>query len=312
MRVVVFGAAGFLGSHLVDRCLSEGYRVVGVDNLCTGASENLAHLVNEPRFDFVEHDICEPFFVEEKVGGVFNLASPASPIVFEVMPVEAMLAGGAGTHHTLGLARRHGARYLLASTSEVYGDPRVHPQPESYWGNVNPVGVRSVYDEAKRYGEALAFAYRRKHGTNAVVARIFNTYGPRMRADDGRVMPNFIVQSLQGEPLTVYGDGTQTRSFCYVDDLVDGLFRLFRSDLAGPVNLGRPDEMTMLELANVIREETGSKVPLVECPLPEEDPARRCPDISLARRELGWNPQVELREGIRKTVEYFRQALRQK
>lgn len=311
MRVVVFGAAGFLGSHLVDRCLGEGWDVLGLDNLCTGAAENLTHLESEPRFDFVEHDICRPFFVDEKVDGVFNLASPASPIVFDVLPVEAMLTGGAGCHHTLGLARRHGARYLLASTSEVYGDPHVHPQPESYWGNVNPVGVRSVYDEAKRYGEALAYAYRRKHGTDVVVARIFNTYGPRMRIDDGRVMPNFIVQALRSEPLTIYGTGAQTRSFCYVDDLVEGLLRLFCSNLAGPVNLGCPDEMTMRDLADVIREETGSRAPLVKRPLPEDDPTRRCPDISLARRELGWNPGVGLREGVRRTVEHFRQALGQ-
>ncbi len=311
MRVVVFGAAGFVGSHLVDRLLGEGYHVTGVDNLITGAARNLAHLDSEPRFDFVEHDVSRPFFADQELAGVLHLASPASPSAYLATPVETLLAGGLGTHNTLGLARRHGARYLLASTSEVYGDPGVHPQREDYWGNVNPVGLRSSYDEAKRYAEALAFAYRRKHRVDAVVARIFNTYGPRMRPDDGRVVSNFVVQALQGEPLTIYGDGTQTRSFCYVDDLVEGLYRLFRSQLAGPVNVGNPSEITILELATAIQEETRSKLAVVNRPLPEDDPARRCPDISLAGRELGWKPQIDLREGVRRTVAYFRRRLQQ-
>ncbi len=309
MHAVVLGAAGFLGSHLVDRLIGESWRVTGVDNLITGVARNLSHLRDEPRFDFVEHDVSRPFVVDGNVDGVLHLASPASPSAYLETPVETLLAGGLGTYHTLGLARRHGARYLLASTSEVYGDPLVHPQHEEYWGNVNPIGLRSSYDEAKRYAEALAFAYRRKHGTDAGVARIFNTYGPRMRIDDGRVVSNLVVQALRGEPLTIYGDGTQTRSFCYVDDLVDGLYRLFRSDLAGPVNVGNPREITILELATAIQAETGSSLPLVNEPLPEDDPTRRCPDISLAERALNWRPQIDLREGIRRTVAHFREQL---
>lgn len=309
MHVVVLGAAGFVGSHLVDRLLGDGHRVTGVDNLITGVARNLDHLRGEPRFDFVKHDVSRPFFVDERVDGVLHLASPASPSDYLASPVETLLAGALGTYHTLGLARRHGARYLLASTSEVYGDPLVHPQHEAYWGNVNPVGLRSSYDEAKRYAEALAFAYRRKHGADTVIARIFNTYGPRMRADDGRVVSNLVVQALQGEPLTIYGDGTQTRSFCYVDDLVECLYRLFRSDLAGPVNVGNPSEITILELATVIQAETGSSLPLVNEPLPEDDPTRRCPDIAQAEQELNWRPQVSLREGVRRTVAHFREQL---
>ena len=311
MRVVVFGAAGFLGSHLVDRLLKHGCHVTGVDNLITGVARNLAHLEGDSRFDFVEHDVSRPFFVDEKLDGVLHLASPASPSAYLRTPVETLLAGGLGTHNSLGLARRHGARYLLASTSEVYGDPLVHPQREDYWGNVNPIGLRSSYDEAKRYAEALTFAYRRARGLDTVVARIFNTYGPRMRPDDGRVVSNFVVQALRGEPLTVYGDGTQTRSFCYVDDLVEGLFRLFRSELAGPVNVGNPSEITILELATAVQAETGSELALVNRPLPEDDPAKRCPDISLAKRDLGWSPRIDLREGIRKTVAHFRERLRE-
>lgn len=309
MHAVVLGAAGFLGSHLVDRLLGEGWRVTGVDNLLTGVARNLSHLRDEPRFDFVEHDVSRPFVVDGDVDGVLHLASPASPSAYLETPVETLLAGSLGTYHTLGLARRHGARYLLASTSEVYGDPLVHPQHEEYWGNANPVGLRSSYDEAKRYAEALTFAYRRKHGTDAGVARIFNTYGPRMRTDDGRVVSNLVVQALRGEPLTIYGDGTQTRSFCYVDDLVEGLYRLFRSDLAGPVNVGNPREITILELATAIQAEAGSSLPLVNKPLPEDDPTRRCPDISLAERALNWRPHIDLREGIRRTVAHFREQL---
>ncbi len=309
MRVLITGAAGFLGSHLADRFLAEGYEVVGVDNLITGSRGNLAHLDDEPGFRLIEHDISTPLFVESQLDGVLHFASPASPVDYIDLPIQTLKVGGLGTHNTLGLALRHGARYLLASTSEVYGDPQVHPQTEDYWGNVNPVGPRGVYDEAKRYAEAMTMAYHRAHGLDTRIVRIFNTYGTRMRPDDGRVVSNFIVQGLRGEPMTVYGDGTQTRSFCFVDDEIDGIYRLFQSTRADPVNIGNPAEFTIRELAELVMEETGSAVPPDFRPLPVDDPAMRRPDITAARRELGWTPTVSLREGLRKTVPYFRELV---
>ena len=306
MRVLITGAAGFLGSHLSDRFLADGWEVVGVDNFVTGSRENVAHLTDDPRFTLMEHDVCDPFDAEEPLDGVLHFASPASPVDYFELPIETMRVGAQGTHNALEAARRHGARFLLASTSEVYGDPKVHPQREEYWGNVNPVGPRGVYDEAKRYAEAMAMAYHRAHGVEIRIARIFNTYGPRIRPADGRVVSNFIVQSLLGEPLTVYGDGSQTRSFCYVADQIDGIVRLFHSSWVGPVNIGNPDEFTILELARIVGEETGNASPLSRLPLPSDDPAVRCPDISTARRELGWTPNVGLRAGLRMTIPYFR------
>ncbi len=309
MRVLVTGAAGFLGSHVVDRFLAERYEVVGVDNLITGSRRNLAHLEHEPGFDFVEHDISEPFYFASKLDGVLHFASPASPPDYLDFPIRTLRAGGLGTLNTLGLACRHGARYLLASTSEVYGVPAIHPQPETYWGNVNSVGPRSVYDEAKRYAEALTMAYHRARAVDTRIIRIFNTYGPRMRPGDGRVISNFIVQGLQGEPMTVYGDGLQTRSFCYVDDEIEGIFRLFQSSYVHPVNIGNPVEFQIREVARFAMEETDSSAPLTYLPLPIDDPRMRCPDIAVARRVLDWEPATDLRQGIRKTIPYFRALL---
>ena len=306
MRVLITGAAGFLGSHLVDRFLADGCEVVGVDNLVTGSATNLGHLGGHPRFRLVEHDVSTPLFLDAPLDGVLHFASPASPADYLDLPIQTLKVGGRGTHNTLGLALRHRARYLLASTSEVYGDPQVHPQPEDYWGHVNPVGPRGVYDEAKRYAEALTMAYHRAHGLETRIARIFNTYGSRMRASDGRVVSNFVVQGLRGEPMTVYGDGSQTRSFCFVDDTVEGICRLFHSSRADPTNIGNPDECTIRELAALVMEETGSAATPVSLPLPEDDPVVRRPDISVARRELGWSPAVGLREGIRRTAPWFR------
>ncbi|MDE2796131.1 MAG: SDR family oxidoreductase [Gemmatimonadota bacterium] len=306
MRILITGAAGFLGSHLVDRFLADGCEVVGVDNFVTGSRDNLEHLEREPRFDLVEHDISRPFFVEPKVDGVLHFASPASPVDYTALPIQTLKVGGLGTHNALGIALRHGARFLLASTSEVYGDPRVHPQTEDYWGNVNPVGPRGVYDEAKRYAEAMTMAYHRAHSLDTRIVRIFNTYGARMRPADGRVVSNFIVQGLRGEAMTIYGTGEQTRSFCHVDDQVEGIVRLFQSERVDPVNIGNPDEFTILDLAVIVRRETGSTTAPVFRPLPPDDPAVRCPDISAARRELGWRPTIGLREGVRKTIPYFR------
>ena len=306
MRILITGAAGFLGSHLVDRFLADGCEVVGVDNFVTGSRDNLEHLEREPRFDLVEHDISRPLFVEPKVDGVLHFASPASPVDYTALPIQTLKVGGLGTHNALGIALRHGARFLLASTSEVYGDPRVHPQTEDYWGNVNPVGPRGVYDEAKRYAEAMTMAYHRAHSLDTRIVRIFNTYGARMRPADGRVVSNFIVQGLRGEAMTIYGTGEQTRSFCHVDDQVEGIVRLFRSERVDPVNIGNPDEFTILDLAVIVGRETGSTTAPVFRPLPPDDPAVRCPDISRARRELGWRPTIGLREGVRKTIPYFR------
>ena len=305
-RILITGVAGFLGSHLADRFLADGHEVIGVDNLLTGTRSNLAHLAREPRFDLIEHDVSAPLFVDPRVDGVLHFASPASPVGYTELPVQTLKAGGLGTHHTLGLARRHGARYLLASTSEVYGDPEVHPQPEDYWGNVNPVGPRAVYDEAKRYAEAMTMAYHRAHALDTRIVRIFNTYGTRMRPSDGRVVSNFIVQGLRGEAMTIYGTGSQTRSFCHVDDQVEGIARVYHSGRVDPINLGNPDEYTILELAALVMEETGSPLPPVFRPLPPDDPVVRCPDISAARRELDWAPTVSLREGVRRTIPYFR------
>jgi dTDP-glucose 4,6-dehydratase len=306
---VVTGGAGFLGSHLCERLLAEGHRVLCVDNLLTGRTDNVAHLLDRPEFRFRHHDVSRPFEVEEEVDCVLHFASPASPIDYLELPIQTLKVGSLGTHNTLGLAKAKRARYLLASTSEVYGDPLVHPQPESYWGHVNPVGPRGVYDEAKRFAEAMTTAYHRFHGLDVRIVRIFNTYGPRMRLRDGRVVPAFIQQALAGEPLTVFGDGSQTRSFCYVDDLIEGIWRLLQSDLTQPCNLGNPHEMTILEFAEIIRAKVGSGSPIVFEPLPEDDPKTRQPDITQARARLGWEPQVTLAQGLESTIEYFRGEL---
>ena len=305
MRVLVTGAAGFLGSHLSDRLLREGHSVVGVDNLSTGGTENVAHLANEPRFSLEERDICTSFD-PGPVDYVFNFASPASPPKYLELPIETLRVGSIGVENTLKIARRYGAGYLHASTSECYGEPQQHPQSESYWGNVNPVGPRSVYDEAKRFAEALVMAYHRMHELDTHLVRIFNTYGPRLHPEDGRVISNFIMQALRGEPLTIYGDGSQTRSFCYVDDLIEGILLLSRSDEHLPVNIGNPAEFTILECAREVLEVTGSKSELQFSAAPEDDPTRRCPDITKARTLLGWEPRTSLREGLIKSLDFFR------
>ncbi len=305
MRVLVTGAAGFLGSHLVDRLLADGHTIVGYDNLSTGSLENIAHLANEPRFSLIETDICERFD-PGPVDYVFNLASPASPPKYLELPIETLRVGSVGVENTLEVALRHNAGYLHASTSECYGEPLEHPQRESYWGNVNPVGPRSVYDEAKRYAEALVMAYHRARGVNTHLVRIFNTYGPRLHPEDGRVISNFVVQALAGEPLTIYGDGSQTRSFCYVDDLIEGIIRLSRSDEHFPVNIGNPNEFTILECAREVLQLTNSKSTLRYCEVPQDDPTRRCPDITKAKTLLGWEPETTLRQGLVKTIDYFR------
>ena len=306
MRVLVTGAAGFLGSHLCDRLLAQGYRVVGMDNFLTGNSANVAHLRSHPDFQLVLHDVTNFIELEGPLDAVLHFASPASPVDYLEHPIPTLKVGSLGTHKALGLAKAKGARFLLASTSEVYGDPLVHPQPESYWGNVNPVGPRGVYDEAKRFAEALTMAYHRYHGLDTRIVRIFNTYGPRMRPHDGRVVSNFIVQALHGEPLTVYGDGSQTRSFCYVDDLVTGIVLLFERGDADPTNLGNPHEFTVRELAALVLKLTGSRSEIVDRPLPVDDPRVRQPDIGRVRETLGWEPKVGLEEGLRRTIDYFR------
>ena len=308
MRVLVTGAAGFLGSHLTDRLLGEGHTVLGVDNLSTGDPENLAHLTQAPRFRFEERDICRPFD-PGPVDYVFNLASPASPAEYLRLGLETLRAGSAGTENTLEIAAKYGAGHLHASTSECYGDPLEHPQAEDYRGNVNPVGPRSVYDEAKRYAEALVMAWHRSRGVNTHLARIFNTYGPRLHPSDGRVISNFLTQALRGEPLTVYGDGSQTRSFCYVTDLIEGILLLSRSSEHLPVNLGNPCEFTILECAQAVLEVTGSKSKLCFKPLPEDDPKRRCPDIAKARALLGWEPRVSLKEGLASSLDFFKRKV---
>ncbi len=306
MKIIVSGAAGFVGSHLVERLLTEAHSVIGLDNLITGSTRNLAQVEGNPRFRFIRHDVTQPFESDAEVDAVLHLASLASPKDYLAHPLETLEVGSAGTRNMLELARRHEARFLLASTSECYGDPLVHPQAESYWGNVNPVGVRSCYDESKRYAEALTMAYHRVHGVRTNIVRIFNTYGPRMQLHDGRVVPAFIDQALRRAPLTVFGDGSQTRSFCYVSDLVEGLCRLMLSDERFPVNLGNPAEMTVLQFAQAVQKVAGSNLPIRHEALPEDDPKRRRPDISKAKRILGWEPRVPLEEGLRKTWEYFR------
>lgn len=308
-RWVVTGGAGFLGSHLCEELLRRGQAVVAVDNLITGQRENLAPFLQNSDFAFAEQDITEPFDVSGPVDVVLNFASPASPIDYAQLPIETLRVGSLGTEHALLLAERKGARFIQASTSEIYGDPLVHPQREDYLGNVNTLGPRAVYDEAKRYGEAIVSAYRRARGVNAGIARIFNTYGPRMRLDDGRVVPAFLGQALRGEPFTVFGDGTQTRSFCFVDDLVRGILALAESEHFGPINLGNPIERTMLEFIEVIRELTGSTQPIHFSPLPKDDPRQRRPDIHRARELIGWEPEVSLQEGLRKTVTWMQQAI---
>jgi dTDP-glucose 4,6-dehydratase len=309
MRLVLTGAAGFIGSHLTDRLLAEGHEVLGLDNLLTGDRRNLAHLARGARFRLVEQDVSQPFRVDGAVDGVLHFASAASPPDYQQWPIETLMVGSYGTHRGLALAQEKGARFFLASTSEVYGDPLVHPQPESYRGNVNPVGPRAMYDEAKRFAEAITSSFHRTHGTDTRIVRIFNTYGPRMRPEDGRVVSNFIVQALRGEPITIYGDGSQSRSFCFVSDLVEGIYRLFQSDRTEPTNLGNPAEFTVAELAELVLELTGSRSPVVRKPLPEDDPKVRQPDITHAKAALGWQPQVPLRDGLARTIEYFSRRL---
>ncbi len=307
--ILVTGGAGFLGSHLCDRFLAEGYAVIAMDNLLTGSTDNIAHLSGRDDFRFIHHDVTQYIYVSEPLWAVAHFASPASPKDYLDYPIHTLKVGSLGTHKALGLAKHKGARFLLASTSEVYGDPLTHPQPESYWGNVNPVGPRGVYDEAKRFGEALTMAYHRSHGLDTKIVRIFNTFGPRMRLDDGRAIPNFITQALRGEPLTIFGSGKQTRSFCYVSDLVDGLYRLLVSDLHHPVNIGNPVEWTVRQMAEAIRDLTDPKLELVYSDLPEDDPKIRQPDIARATAELGWSPKTDIHEGLRITLEDFRRRL---
>jgi dTDP-glucose 4,6-dehydratase len=304
MHVLVTGAAGFLGSHLTDRLLEEGHAVLGIDNLCTGDLDNLAHLANESRFRFEQRDICQPFDCGP-VDFVFNMASPASPPEFLRLGIETLRVGSIGVENTLAIAAKYGAGYLHASTSECYGDPLQHPQTEEYWGNVNPVGPRSVYDESKRFAEAMVMAYHRSLGVNTHLVRIFNTYGPRLHPADGRVISNFMAQALRGEPLTIYGDGNQTRSFCFVSDLIEGILRLARSEEHLPVNIGNPNEFTILECAQAVLDVTGSKSELIFEALPEDDPTRRCPDIAKARALLGWEPKISLKEGLLLSLEFF-------
>jgi len=308
-HAVVTGGAGFLGSHLCDRLLAENLRVTAIDNLITGDVRNIAHLMGNPGFRFLKHDVTEYIFLDGAVDFVLHFASPASPIDYLKLPIQTLKVGSLGTHKALGLAKAKKARFLLASTSEVYGDPLVHPQPESYWGNVNPVGSRGVYDEAKRFAEAMTMAYQRYHGVETRIVRIFNTYGPRMRINDGRAIPAFLSQALRGEDVTVFGNGSQTRSVCYVDDLIEGIFRLLMSDASEPVNIGNQNEISMLDLAKEIIELTGSRSTIVFRPLPEDDPKIRQPDTTRARSLLQWQARVDRREGLRRTVEYFRSQL---
>jgi len=307
-RILVTGAAGFLGSHLCDALLAQGNTVVGVDNLCTGTPVNLKHLAREADFTFVKQDICKSFD-PGKVDFVFNFASPASPVDYHRLGVETLLVGSTGTINTLDIARRYGAGYLHASTSECYGDPQVHPQVETYWGNVNPIGPRSVYDESKRFSEAAVMGYHRYYGVDTRLVRIFNTYGPRLQVNDGRVISNFMSQALRGEPLTVYGEGSQTRSFCYVSDLIEGILLLADSKEHLPVNIGNPDEWTIMECAREVLAVTGTKAEIVSKPLPQDDPTRRCPDITKAKTLLGWEPKVSLRQGLENSLQYFKDCL---
>jgi len=304
MKTIVIGGAGFIGSHLCDLLLEKGHEVICIDNLVTGNKRNIEH-IHSGKFTYLKHDITKPIYFGDKIDYIFHLASPASPIDYLDLPIQTLKVGALGTYNLLGLAKEQDARFLLASTSEVYGDPLVNPQPETYWGNVNPIGPRGVYDEAKRYAEAITMAYHRFHGVDTRIVRIFNTYGPRMRADDGRVVPNFINQALKGEDITVYGDGKQTRSFCYVSDLIDGIYRLMMSNFAEPVNIGNPDEMSVLEFADKVIEITKSGSKVIFEDLPVDDPKVRRPDISRAKDVLGWEPKVGLGDGLERTVEYF-------
>ncbi len=307
-KALVTGGAGFLGSHLCDLLLAKGYEVLCVDNLITGNAQNIAHIKTD-KFSYIEHDVTKPLYLEEKLELLFHLASPASPIDYLELPIQTLKVGALGTHNMLGLAKEKGARFLLASTSEVYGDPLVNPQSEEYWGNVNPIGPRGVYDEAKRFAEAMTMAYHRYHELDTRIVRIFNTYGPRMRLNDGRVVPNFIGQALRGEELTVYGDGSQTRSFCYVGDEIDGIYRLMMSDYSLPVNIGNPEEHTILEFAKIILRITGSSSKITFKPLPVDDPRQRRPDITKAQELLGWKPKVTLEQGLKETIKYFKIVL---
>lgn len=305
MRILVTGGAGFLGSHLCDRLLAEGHEVVAMDNLITGSTDNIAHLAGNPKFTFVKHNITNYIYLQGDLDAILHFASPASPVDYLELPIQTLKVGSLGTHNALGLALAKGARLLLASTSEVYGDPQIHPQTEDYWGHVNPIGPRGVYDEAKRFAEAMTMAYHRSHGVQTRIVRIFNTYGPRMRLDDGRVVPNFVAQALRGEPLTVYGDGSQTRSFCYVSDLVDGIYRLLLSDEVEPVNIGNPTETSILQFAEKINEFTQNQGGIVFKPLPKDDPKQRKPNIGKAQRILQWEPKVSLDHGMKTTIEWF-------
>jgi dTDP-glucose 4,6-dehydratase len=304
-RALITGGAGFIGSHLCQRLLEDGYEVVCMDNLITGNMRNIGNLEDNPRFSFVNHDVSKTINVEGDIDYILHFACPASPIDYLKLPIQTLKVDSLGTLNTLGLAKAKGAKYIQASTSEVYGDPLVHPQPETYWGNVNPIGPRSVYDEAKRFSEALVMAYHRTHGIDTRIVRIFNTYGPRMRSNDGRVVPAFISQAVCGEDLTVFGDGKQTRSFCYIDDEVEGIVRLMGAKYHEPVNIGNPGEFTMLELADLVLSLTGSKSKLRHMPLPKDDPRQRCPDITLAKKLLKWEPKVKLKEGLKRTIKYF-------
>jgi dTDP-glucose 4,6-dehydratase len=308
-RVVVTGGAGFLGSHLCDALLARGDQVVAMDNLSTGSVDNIEHLFGQPGFTFVQHDVSQYVWVPGEVDVVMHFASPASPADFERIPIQILKVGSLGTHNCLGLAKAKSARFFLASTSEVYGDPQIHPQPEAYWGHVNPIGPRGVYDEAKRFAEAMTMAYHRAHGLDVRIVRIFNTFGPRLRVDDGRAVSNFLHQALLGKPITIFGDGSQTRSFCYVEDEVRGFLALLDGAVTGPVNIGNPAEYTIRELAAMVLEVTGSASEIVHEPLPVDDPTQRQPDITLAREALGWEPQVDLREGLARTAAWFRQVL---
>ncbi|MCC9074863.1 SDR family oxidoreductase [Litorilinea aerophila] len=309
MRILVTGGAGFLGSHLVDRLLAEGHEVIAMDNLLTGSTDNIAHLAGNRRFQFIYHNVTNYIYIKDDLDAILHFASPASPVDYLELPIQTLKVGSLGTHNALGLALAKGARFLLASTSEVYGDPLVHPQTEDYWGHVNPIGPRGVYDEAKRFAEAMTMAYHRTHGVDTRIVRIFNTYGPRMRLNDGRVVPNFIKQALRGEPLTVYGDGSQTRSFCFVSDLIDGIYRLLMSNEVEPVNIGNPAEISILEFAQRINELTGNQAGIRFEPLPKDDPKQRQPDITKARRILGWEPKVPLEQGLAETIDWFRTRL---
>lgn len=310
MRILVTGGAGFIGSHLVERLLAEGHKVIVIDNFITGSRSNLAHLFENKNLFVIEHDISKPIYLAEKIDQIYHLASPASPVDYQKLPIQTLKVGALGTHNALGIAKLHKARIMLASTSEVYGDPLVHPQHEGYWGNVNPVGNRSCYDEAKRFAEALMVAYKNTHNIDIRIVRIFNTYGPRMRLNDGRVVPNFISQVLRNEPITIYGDGSQTRSFCYISDLVEGMVLAMEKGDNEPINLGNPEEMSILQFAKEIMRISGKQVPLLYQPLPSDDPKRRQPDITKAQKLLGWKPKITLQEGLTKTIKWAMEVIK--